>query len=263
MTTRPALTSAARARRGRAPRRGAAGLAVLEWLLVVAAVAGLAALAVVLAQRAVDETAEGVAASSARLTAAMVAAGRVEDDARAAARGSWGRWEGRFESRCRRLAITYADAGAQVAAAFARPVGAAEGDPVDPAALTGAGEGAADASTAQALCGVVGAAAARPGAPAPLARALHEAQQAAADLEAEARVLRPGETWAQWKARFEPRCSQIAAAYPLIVRVRTAAFNGPTGQAGAPVTQALLAAATPQAPGPRKPQLTCTVELAR
>ncbi|MDE0195836.1 MAG: hypothetical protein OXP08_09840 [bacterium] len=247
-----------------ARRRGEAGLAVLEWLLIVAAVAGLAALAVVLARQAADETAEGLAASSARLTAAMVAAARVEDDARAAASGgSWGRWESQFESRCRRLAITYADAGALVAAAFVRPVGAEDGDPVDPAALASAGEGAPDASTAQALCGVLAAAAARPRAPPPPAQALHDAQRAAADLEAEARVLRRGETWAQWKARFEPRCSQIAAAYPLIVRVRTAAFNGPTGQAGASVTQALLDAATPHAPGPGKPQLTCTVELAR
>ena len=70
-----------RLRRGRADERG---LTTLEWLLIVAAVAGLAALAVVLVQNVVDDTAEQIGGSSARGTAARVAAERVTRDARAA-----------------------------------------------------------------------------------------------------------------------------------------------------------------------------------
>ena len=77
------------------------GLTTLEWLLIVAAVAGLAALAVVLVQNVVDETAEEISGSNARITAAQVAAKAItdssdSDDDRAAA--------------CRRLGITYSDA---------------------------------------------------------------------------------------------------------------------------------------------------------
>ena len=55
-------------------RRDDSGLTTLEWLLIVAAVAGLAALAVVLVQRVVGDTSEQIAGSSARKTAAQVAA---------------------------------------------------------------------------------------------------------------------------------------------------------------------------------------------
>ena len=70
-----------RLRRGRADERG---LTTLEWLLIVAAVAGLAALAVVLVQNVVDDTAEQIGGSSARGTAARVAAERITREARAA-----------------------------------------------------------------------------------------------------------------------------------------------------------------------------------
>ena len=55
-------------------RRGEDGLTTLEWLLIVAAVAGLAALAVVLVTNVVDDTAEQIGGSSARKTAAEIAA---------------------------------------------------------------------------------------------------------------------------------------------------------------------------------------------
>ena len=64
----------------RAPGRNDRGLTTLEWLLIVAAVAGLAALAVVLVQNVVDETAEQITNSSARLTAAQVAAAEINAD---------------------------------------------------------------------------------------------------------------------------------------------------------------------------------------
>lgn len=59
------------------------GLTTLEWLLIVAAVAGLAALAVVLVQNVVDDTAEQIGGSSARGTAAQVAAERITREKRA------------------------------------------------------------------------------------------------------------------------------------------------------------------------------------
>ena len=62
-------------------RRGEDGLTTLEWLLIVAAVAGLAALAVVLVTNVVDQTAEQIGGSSARKTAAQVAAVTITQDA--------------------------------------------------------------------------------------------------------------------------------------------------------------------------------------
>ena len=64
-------------------RRDDSGLTTLEWLLIVAAVAGLAALAVVLVQSVVSETSEQIAGSSARKTAAQIAAQKITADARA------------------------------------------------------------------------------------------------------------------------------------------------------------------------------------
>ena len=66
-------------RRGRADE---SGLTTLEWLLIVAAVAGLAALAVVLVQNVVDDTAQEISSSSARGTAARIAADRITGKAR-------------------------------------------------------------------------------------------------------------------------------------------------------------------------------------
>ena len=68
-----------RLRRGRADE---SGLTTLEWLLIVAAVAGLAALAVVLVQNVVDQTAQEISGSSARATAAQIAAARINTNAR-------------------------------------------------------------------------------------------------------------------------------------------------------------------------------------
>ena len=81
-------------------RRNSRGLTTLEWLLIVAAVAGLAALAVVLVQNVVDDTAEQISGSSARLTAARVAAAEVNEEPDA----------GEKQAKCLRLRITYGDA---------------------------------------------------------------------------------------------------------------------------------------------------------
>ena len=97
-TGRPETTTATR-------RRNDRGLTTLEWLLIVAAVAGLAALAVVLVQNVVDETAEQIGGSNARLTAAQVAAREITDDA---ANDEITHGDGK--QKCDRLVITYGDA---------------------------------------------------------------------------------------------------------------------------------------------------------
>lgn len=100
------------------------GLTTLEWLLIVAAVAGIAALAVVLVQNVVSDTSEQIAGSSAREVAARLAGEQVVTDSRRPiddqplnAR-TWGSWRAFYESRCKRLEITYGDAGITVAANF-------------------------------------------------------------------------------------------------------------------------------------------------
>ena len=102
-------------------RRGEDGLTTLEWLLIVAAVAGLAALAVVLVTNVVDQTAEQIGGSSARKTAAEVAALSVSQDAvedppasfAATATGvhisQWNKKMSDYEEKCNRLKITYGD----------------------------------------------------------------------------------------------------------------------------------------------------------
>ena len=103
------------------------GITTLEWLLIVAAVAGLAALAVVLVQNVVNETSEQIAGSSARKTAATVAADQLMRDAAKASGDqprdakTWGDWRDYYTGRCERLEITYGDAGIDVAASFRPP----------------------------------------------------------------------------------------------------------------------------------------------
>ncbi|MCY3787053.1 MAG: hypothetical protein OXG47_10075 [bacterium] len=99
-------------------RRGDRGLTTLEWLLIVAAVAGLAALAVVLVQNVVDETAEQITGSNARVTAARVAAQEITDETKAVFDRTTPRptptdkttanTDGK--AKCERLTITYGDA---------------------------------------------------------------------------------------------------------------------------------------------------------
>ena len=94
------------------------GVTTLEWLLIVAAVAGLAALAVVLVQNVVSDTSEQVAGSSARKTAAQIAAKEIQEEAKVpGGRGedderwnTWGEWTRYFTDKCERLLITYSDA---------------------------------------------------------------------------------------------------------------------------------------------------------
>lgn len=141
-------------------RRDDSGLTTLEWLLIVAAVAGLAALAVVLVQNVVSDTSEQIEGSSARLTAAQVAAADIEEDAKvfdsiahdpaALTADVWATWEREYSAKCRRIEITYADAGLTVTPGFEEPTGTGLTNP-----LTGVtfGDTAATA-TAVAKCEV-------------------------------------------------------------------------------------------------------------
>ena len=112
-------------------RRDESGLTTLEWLLIVAAVAGIAALAVVLVQNVVSDTSEQISGSSARLTAAKVAAAEVQREARAATGGpsepfiTSPQWKQHFTSKCERIEITYSDAGVTVIAKFDHKTGLA------------------------------------------------------------------------------------------------------------------------------------------
>ena len=150
---RPLKPAVRRRERKRSDDRG---LTTLEWLLIVAAVAGLAALAVVLVQNVVSDTSEQIAGSSARRTAAQIAAQAVEDeskiyDATLDQFSSWAKWENYFTSKCNRITITYADAGiSAMTVAFAKATGAT--DPVtDVSAATTA---VAAANKPQAQCAV-------------------------------------------------------------------------------------------------------------
>ena len=147
----------------RAPkRRDDSGLTTLEWLLIVAAVAGLAALAVVLVQNVVSETGEQIAGSSARKTAAKVAASTVEQEAKNATVSrfkpgtttdaqAWVNWENYFTEKCERIEITFSDADVEISAAFDDPNTAGV---FTVAFLTAATEAASAAAgdPAQAMC---------------------------------------------------------------------------------------------------------------
>ena len=106
-------------------RSDESGLTTLEWLLIVAAVAGLAALAVVLVQNVVDDTSEQISGSSARVTAARVAAEAIVSDAATDSASqpsdakTYGTWQSYYVSKCNRLVITYGDAGIKVTPNFA------------------------------------------------------------------------------------------------------------------------------------------------
>ena len=123
MSDSHAHTQAAPPRRRGLFRRDEDGLTTLEWLLIVAAVAGLAALAVVLVQNVVDDTAEQIGGSSARVTASKVAASQIKDNALAAdttsitsntapaRKAEMEAVAAPFKADCERLNITYSDAG--------------------------------------------------------------------------------------------------------------------------------------------------------
>lgn len=85
--------------------------------MITAAVAGLAALAVVLVQAQVEETAERISASEARLAAAIHTAWTVENDARDAAEADFARWDGwesQFSRQCSLIAVLYTDIEVEV-----------------------------------------------------------------------------------------------------------------------------------------------------
>ena len=141
----------------RTTRRSEAGLTTLEWLLIVAAVAGLAALAVVLVQNVVDDTAEQLGGTSARETAANVAADTVIREARTASPddaryNTWQRWELYFTARCERLEILYSDTNLDVEAIFVKPTGATDATPPTVTELNKADPDAAATGKPQAIC---------------------------------------------------------------------------------------------------------------
>lgn len=239
----------------------------LEWLLVGAALAGLAALAVVLVQQVADDTAEQISASPARGTAAAVAALEVERQARAATpanprTATWADWEDHFSARCARLAILYRDVAVEMDAAFAWPTTAGRADPISEAGLVLATEAPPTASAPQVRCNVdepEGAVTAEAPPPLPSIEDFRLAAQAIADAAA---MLRPDDTWATWKAHFEPLCSDLAAAYAHLGIKVLSHFNKPADQTnpGAAVTQDLLDAATTAAPGNGRPQIKCEAD---
>ena len=131
-------------------RRGEDGLTTLEWLLIVAAVAGLAALAVVLVSNVVDQTAEQIGGSSARKTAAEIAAVAIPQADHTAPKNDtdWDELEGDFRDKCNRLNITYGDVEPKLTAtwsAFSKgtpePVTAAAWEAAWAAALIAVGPG--------------------------------------------------------------------------------------------------------------------------
>lgn len=132
--TRARRLAARLRRRVSRARRDERGLTTLEWLLIVAAVAGLAALAVVLVTNVVDSTSEQISGSSARLTAARVAAQEIVEQAsvanQAAASDTWEEWEVFYTRKCNRLEITYGDAGIDVTSSFLMATGDDATDPV-------------------------------------------------------------------------------------------------------------------------------------
>ena len=136
-------------------RREDSGLTTLEWLLIVAAVAGLAALAVVLVQNVVSDTSEQIAGSSARKTAAQIAASDIMADAdqddgdQPDSADTWDEWFKHYRDKCNRLKITYGDAGISVIANFATS-GALANTAVPKAADIETGDVSAAASVAAA-----------------------------------------------------------------------------------------------------------------
>ena len=141
-------------------RRDDSGLTTLEWLLIVAAVAGLAALAVVLVQNVIGQTSEQIAGSSARKTAAEVAALSVVEESKTLDAadtataddkfGTWAKWDTYFTAKCNRIGITYSDADIKVASAFA----AAKTGTISVAAAATATKAAAVGAVPQADCAV-------------------------------------------------------------------------------------------------------------
>ena len=96
----------------RPTRRGEAGLATLEWLLIVGAVAGLAALAVVLVYHFVEDIGGRFAAPIPRLTAAEVQVAEVVNSAKSASAddfATWDDWERHFSGKCARIEIAIGD----------------------------------------------------------------------------------------------------------------------------------------------------------
>ena len=124
--------------------------------MITSAVAGLAALAVVIVTAQVEDTAEQISNSEARLTAAIHTAWIIEGDAKAASAGDfelWTDWERHFTQECRLIAVLYSDADIEVVHNnFDRATGG--GPAFDPAAAAVADDQSPGTGKAQVQCEV-------------------------------------------------------------------------------------------------------------
>lgn len=245
----------------RPARRDDIALVALEWLLIVAAIAGLAALAVIVIQHVTDDTAERVRAQNARMTAAQLAARGVEQDARTATAATWSRWENHFTATCRRIAILYSDTNITLDAAFRRPANHHPTDAPTKSLLAAATEHDPMPTSPQTKCNIVDEPTTRP----PYrdtdpAVTIADARSAAAAIVANAKTLRPGDTWATWKAHFQQQCNELGITYAALNITVESHFNEPANHdPHHQTTQKLLDAATPNPPAHDQPQTRCQI----
>ncbi|MCY3786124.1 MAG: hypothetical protein OXG47_05285 [bacterium] len=245
----------------RPARRDDTAVVALEWLLIVAAIAGLAALAVVVVQHVTDDTAERARAQNARRTIAQLAARGVEQDSRTATAATWSRWENHFTATCRRIAILYSDTNITLDAAFRRPANHNPTDEPTKSLLAAGTEHDPTPTSPQIKCNIVDE---------PRARLAYrdtdptvtiaDARSAAAAIVANAKTLRPDDTWATWKAHFEQQCNELGITYAALNITVESHFNEPTNHdSHHKTTQQLLDAATPNPPAHDEPQTRCHI----
>ena len=137
---------------------------------------------------------------------------------------------------------------------------ASRSDPISESVLPLAGEAGATASTPQAKCNVRGPSGAVVVVAAPQLPSVEKFERAAQAIADAAATLVPGDTWASWKARFEPLCSDLAKNYVHLNVVAASSFNKPLNRnATDAVTQQLLDAATAADAAIGRPQIKCQV----
>ena len=169
-------------------------------------------------------------------------------------------WDSYFTARCARLAILYNDAAINIDAAFAAPTGAAGADPITQTALAAATEANPTNSAPQIRCNIDEPDKPPTGNPAPPPPSIDDYRLAARAIADAAATLRPDDTWATWKAHFEPLCSNLATTYGHLDIGTQSAFNHPKDQNPTdPVTQNHLNAATTATATNGRPQIKCQV----
>ena len=125
-----------------------------------AAVAGIAALAVVLVQNVVSDVSEQVAGSNARFVAGQLAGDQIEVEAARPIEDQprtvkdWDDWERHYATKCKRLKITYGDAGVEATPVFKKPTGAGDMAKFSDPVLAKANDKEVEASKPQASCAI-------------------------------------------------------------------------------------------------------------